>query len=80
MNLLLSSGLLARLLDDLGSKDVLVLMNILELLSNLVTCNHGYKFLQSRNVLTGVFSNADPLFESTCIIGTKNCFKKLSFM
>lgn len=69
LNLLLSSGLLSRLLQDLNNNDVLLLMNVLELLSNLVTCNHGYKFLENNNILNGIFYNTDPLFESSCIIG-----------
>lgn len=44
-------------------------MNMLELISNLVTSIHGYKFLQNRNILDSIFCNTDPLFESTIGIG-----------
>lgn len=56
-------------MEELGSKDVLFLMNILTLLSDLITCKHGHKFLENRHVLNNIFNNSDPLFASTCGIG-----------
>lgn len=53
-------------------------MNILELLSKLVVCNHGYKFLENRQVLNQMFTNEDPLFQSTCGIGALKLFGALA--
>lgn len=68
-NILESSGFLSQILQDLDNNDILLRMNIIELLSQLGTCEHGYNYLERNGVMAKLckqLSSEDALFIQLC--------------
>lgn len=80
LNILEASDLLIPLIEEFNNNDVLLIMNIMELLSNLAVTNHGYKYLDAKGVLMKIFKNSDPFFYQMCepsmyFFYSSGCFK-----
>ncbi|XP_066248492.1 26S proteasome non-ATPase regulatory subunit 5 [Euwallacea similis] len=71
-----SAGLISKIIDELGSNDVLFKMNIIEILSQFVKSEHGYMFLDQIGVLNKIFSwiNEDELTMQLCQPGILKFF------
>ncbi|KAI4458415.1 26s proteasome non-atpase regulatory subunit 5-related [Holotrichia oblita] len=81
-NLLESSGFLSQILDDLDNNDILLRMNIIELLSQLVTCEQGYQYLERNGVMAKFckqLGNEDALFIQLCEPGVLKFFGQLAY-
>lgn len=73
--LLASAGLFNAMLKELTSNDVLLRINIIELLSRLVTQKHGYLYLESQGFVAKVIrlldDDTDPISQQLCEPGLR---------
>lgn len=51
-----STGLLNQILNEIDSRDILLKMNIIEILSQLSNIEHGLEFLEQNKTLNKLFS------------------------
>ncbi|KRT85539.1 HEAT domain-containing protein [Oryctes borbonicus] len=82
-NILESSGFLGQVLHDLNNNDVLLRMNIIELLSQFVTCKQGYRYLESNGIIEKfckqLKDSDDLLFVQLCEPGILKFFGQLAY-
>ncbi|GJQ74529.1 hypothetical protein Trydic_g21394 [Trypoxylus dichotomus] len=82
-NILKSSSFLSQILHDLDNNDVLLRMNIIELLSQFVTCEQGYTYLETNGVMEKfceqLKDSDDILFVQLCEPGILKFFGQLAY-
>ncbi|KAB0802039.1 hypothetical protein PPYR_04225 [Photinus pyralis] len=59
MQILDSHGLLSIILEDLDTDDILLMMNIIQLLSQLVMTKHGYAYLEVHGITSKILSKLE---------------------
>lgn len=71
-------GLISKIIDEIDSNDVLLKMNIIEILSQLGQCDHGYVFMDENGILDKIFSliNEDELTTQLCQPGKYSQLKE----
>lgn len=79
-----STGLLNEILVEINSRDVLLRMNIVELLSQLGSSKHGLSFLEENKILSKLFAiienEDDPLSCQLCEPGNTLLYKTLNIL
>lgn len=68
--MLISVGLLDPVLKELTTNDVLLRINIIELLSRLVTQKHGYMYLESQGFVAKLIQQLD---DNTDMVSKQLC-------
>ncbi|XP_017782044.1 PREDICTED: 26S proteasome non-ATPase regulatory subunit 5-like [Nicrophorus vespilloides] len=77
-NKIVSAGLLSPMMNEITSKDVLLRLNIIEIISKLVKFDYGYDYLDNESCIDRIFRqimNADdPIFQQLCEPGILKFF------
>lgn len=81
-NMLISIGFLPRILRETENDDILLKLNIIEILSKLITSKHGYEYLEEQGTpqkLFNAFNIDDVLFIKICEPGILKFFGSMAF-
>lgn len=81
-NMLISIGFLPRILRETENDDILLKLNIIEILSKLITTHHGYEYLESQGTpqkLFDTFNSDDMSFIKICEPGILKFFGSMAF-